>query len=164
MTSRIHPLAAALLLIVIGLTSACHSANEPLSSEQHVDGLVGYLGVMPAAIVRAHPADHPEASMHAAAPRGNAHLVIALYDQAGARIEDAAVDAVVSGERHHGGHQTRLEPMRIEGVVTYGAFLNLDERDRYHVDVAIRRGDALRAIHMRFLFDAAALAVADPTP
>lgn len=158
MIPRAQFLAAALALAILSLASACQDRSEPLNSEARAEGFVGYLGVMPAAIVRAHPAEHPEASMHVAEPRGNAHVVIALYDEAGARIEDAAIDAIISGERHRGGHQMRLEPMRIEGVVTYGAFLYLDENDRYHIDIAIRRGASLHATHMRFFYDAAALA------
>lgn len=104
--------------------------------------LAAYLGVLPAAVVRGHPAGHPEGAMHGGAPRGrhDYHLVVALFDAAsGARIEDAAVTATISGLGHVGGRRLQLEPMRIAGTITYGEFVSLPGSDRYTITVEIRR-------------------------
>ena len=144
-----------LALSSVALTSACGHPYEQATSRQSADGMTAYLGVMPAAVVRAHPPTHIEGSMHPSEPGGNAHLLVALFDDAsGARIEDAALEATIRGERHPGSFQLRLERMEVEGTITYGGFTTLAEDDRYHIDVAVQRGQSQHATHLSFLFDA----------
>jgi hypothetical protein len=148
-----------LAVSLVGLASACQkSSHEPIL-EQSAEGLTAYLGVVPSAVVATHAPGHPERKMHPG-ERGNAHVLVSIFDGAGARVEDAAVDAVIRGERHRGGRRVRLRPMRIEGAVTYGAFVNLASNDRYHMDIAIRLGQSQHETRMRFFFDASSLATA----
>ncbi|MBY0563877.1 MAG: hypothetical protein K2P58_06795 [Hyphomonadaceae bacterium] len=127
---------------------------------QTADGVTAYLGVTSSALIAAHAPDHAERRMHAGRGTGNAHVMVALFDaETGARIEDAAVDASLRGERHRGSRQLRLEPMRIENVVTYGAFTTLG-RDRYHLTIKARRPDRPPA-RLTFVYDAAALPLPD---
>ncbi len=139
--------------------SACAPPHET-AFVQTADGVTGYLGIAPSAITAAHAPEHVERRMHVAMPTGNAHVMIALFDaDTGARIEDAAVEATLRGERHGGGHSLRLEPMRIEGALTYGGFANLT-RDRYHLSIEARRQDRQTA-RLNFSYDAAALPMPD---
>jgi hypothetical protein len=144
-------------VLLAALASACGEASRAPTFEQSAEGFTAYLGVVPSAVVAAHAPAHPERKMHSG-DRGNAHVLVSIFDGAGARVEDAAVDAVLRAERHGGGRRIRLRPMRIEGAVTYGAFVNLAANDRYHLDIAIRRGHSQHETRMRFLFDAPSLA------
>jgi hypothetical protein len=122
------------LLSALAITAPA-SAQEP-DSYKAVDGLGVYLGVLPAAIVRAQP----DAAMHGGAPSGahDYHIIIALFDAAtGARIENAEVTATVSGLGHVGGRRLDLEPMTIAGTVTYGQFVPLPGEDIYDIAVDI---------------------------
>lgn len=127
---------------------------------QTADGVTAYLGVTPSALIAAHPPDHAERRMHAGLGTGNAHVMVALFDaETGARIEDAAVEATLRGERHRGARRLRLEPMRIEGALAYGGFTTL-ARDRYHLTIETRRQDRQPA-RLIFVYDAAASPLPD---
>src|SRR3972149_843110 len=98
---------------------AAHPASENYKT---ADGLAVYLGVIPAAMIRGHPKDHPEQSMHEGVPRGthDYHVTVAIFHApSGARIEDAEVDATVS-PLGLSGMTKRLEPMAIAGAGAYG--------------------------------------------
>src|SRR4051794_23124619 len=65
-------------------------------------GLAVYIGLVPAEIVRGHPADYPERTMHGGPrPHGGEHeyhLVAAVFDAATAdRVSDARVSARIAG-------------------------------------------------------------------
>ena len=120
-----------------------------------VDGLAVYLGVVPAEIVKGHPSEHPEQTMHGGAPTGphQYHVVAAIFDSAsGARITDAAVTAQISGLGLSGANQ-KLEPMQISGTTTYGGYFNLPGRDLYTIRLTIERPGAARAVVVDFKYD-----------
>lgn len=99
-----------------------------------VDDLTIYLGVMPAAIVRGHE-EELNAAVRAGLPRSsahNVHIVAAVFNKtSGARIENVQVRARIHEirARVHGtkprNWTVRLEPMRVNGALTFGAFTNL---------------------------------------
>lgn len=96
-----------------------------------VDGVLAYLGVLPAAIVRGHPSSHSEGTMHGGVPEGRNqyHLVLALFDATtGARIEAARVSVKLMELGHIGNTRLNLEPMLIAGTMTWGAFAELPSR------------------------------------
>lgn len=127
---------------------------------QTADGVTAYLGVAPSALIAAHAPSHAERRMHAGLGTGNAHVMVALFDaDTGARIEDAAVEATLRGERHRAARRLRLEPMRIDGALAYGGFTTLG-RDRYHLSIEARRPDR-PAARLAFVYDAAALPLPD---
>lgn len=135
--------------------AACGQPSHQPSSVETSNGVTAYLGVVPSAIVRAQ---HPDRVLHPSAPMGDTHIVVALYDAvSGARIENAAVEAVIQGERHRAAHRIRLEPMRIDGTLTYGGFVSLAHNDRYHIDVLIRPASSTQETRIQFLFDAQSL-------
>jgi hypothetical protein len=126
---------SALLMGAFLSTAAPASAQEG-ESYKVADGLGVYLGVLPAAIVRGQP----EERMHGGVPSGahEYHIIIAVFDAAtGARVEDAKVNATVSGLGHVGGRLVHLKPMTIAGTVTYGQFVALPGEDIYDIAVDI---------------------------
>ncbi len=105
------------------------------------DGILAYLGVLPAAIVRGHPRSHPEGAMHGGSPDGRHqyHVILALFDAAsGDRIETAQVALTIMGLGHTGGTRLDLEPMTIADTVTWGTFVELPGRDLYEMTFEVR--------------------------
>ena len=155
---RLTALALVAALAVATPVGGCSQQVQEAPFVQSADGITGYLGVAPRAIIDTHAPQHEEQRMHAALPNGDAHLVLALFDTvSGQRIENAGVEAVVRSDRHGGAMRMRLEPMRIENALTYGAFMSLDTTTTYHIDVIVRRGSGDHATHLRFVFDARGL-------
>jgi hypothetical protein len=117
---------AACLLATITMAGAlgCRGDASLPRGEQTVDGVAVYLGIVPAALVQGHstkPGD-PQA-LHGGTPAVAAshHVMVALFDaETGARITVARVQASV------GGSVARmLEPMEVNGLMTYGNFFAL---------------------------------------
>lgn len=131
------------LLALAALSLTTVSPSGAADANYQIAGDIGvYLGVVPAQIVRGHPASHPEQTMHGGAPDGRHqyHIVVAIFEQpSGARVTDAEVTAKVSGEGHVGGRELNLEPMTIADAVTYGNFIALPGSDRYTIEVRVRR-------------------------
>lgn len=120
-----------------------------------LDGVLAYLGVLPAAIVRGHPRSHPEGAMHGGVPDGKHqyHLVLALFDAAsGARIEAATVSVSVMGLGHTAGTRLDLEPMTIAGTVTWGTFVGLPGRDTYELAFDVALPGRAKAIRFPFAY------------
>lgn len=134
MTRRLAgAVAAATAALVVG----CAREADLPRSEQTVDGVTIYLGVVPAAIVQGHSTTQgdPQA-LHGGAPPGSSshHVMVALFDAAsGARITDARVSASVPGQ----APARALEPMEVNGLTTYGNFFLFSGPDvrRIHVEV-----------------------------
>lgn len=118
-------------------------------------GVTGYLGVVPAEIVKGIAAGgRAEPPMHGGIPRGphEYHFVAALFDAAsGTRISDAVVTAQVSG-LGLSGSKTKLEPMQISGTTTYGGFINLPGLDLYTVMLTVERSGVSPAV-LQFKYD-----------
>jgi len=131
-----------LLIVVFAAALPIYSASATTEEENYrvADDLGVYLGVLPAAMVRGHPKDHPEGGMHDGAPDGlhQYHIVVAIFDtRNGARIEEAKVTATVSGLGHVGTKTIELQPMAIAGTITYGNFVTLLGTDRYDIHLQI---------------------------
>ncbi len=152
-------LGRALILAATALAAvACAPEPEEASFVQSADGLTGYLGVVPRAVVLDHAPGHEERRMHPSQPTGDAHIVVAIFDDAtGERVENAAVEAVVRRDGHPGPQRLSLDRMRIEDTITYGGFLSVAPTGLYHVDVAVRRPGSDGETHLRFVFDAEGL-------
>ncbi|MCA1370360.1 iron transporter [Bradyrhizobium sp. BRP14] len=123
------------------LATSQSSAVSKSENYQVVDDLAVYLGVLPAAIVRGHPKEHPETSMHDGASGAvhQYHFVVALFDaRSGTRIENAGVTATVSGLGGVGSKTIELQPMAIADTITYGNFVTLPGTDRYDIQLQIR--------------------------
>ena len=149
--------AAALCAALLGGAALLPGAQaRELSATHHiVNGMDVYLGVMPAAAVRALPArDQVEKAMHnGPAGAGTYHVNLSLFDaNTHAVIRDARVRASV--EQVGLGSETRpLEPMSINGFVSYGNYFRMASSQPYVIDVDILR-PGLPETHTRFRYQA----------
>ncbi len=142
----------AAFLVMLGMSPTL--AQEP-GQYRVADGVAVYLGLLPAAVVRGHPARHPEAQMHSGAPAGRHvyHLVVALFDaESGERIEDATVEARVA-PLGLSGTTRRLEPMEIADTVTYGEYFTTRGEGRYRIALTVRQPGRDTPIQMEFVYE-----------
>lgn len=120
-----------------------------------VDGVLAYLGVLPAAIVQGHPRSHPEGAMHGGLPAGRLqyHLVLALFDDAtGARIEAAQVSINIMEPGHIGKTRLDLEPMTIAGSVTWGTFAELPGRQPLELSFEVALPGRMKSVVFPFSY------------
>ncbi len=130
--------ASMMVALLVNVAGAAALNDDP--SVKTADGIVVYLGVMPAAIIRGHPREHPEAQMHGG-PRSSAerHIVIALFDaKTFERLVDADVSATVEGLGHVGRVSKELEPMEIAETVTFGGYFPFQGTDNYKIQIEIK--------------------------
>ena len=140
-----HALCMALLLVV-----APSRAEEAGSLHQTVAGVEIYFGVVPAAMVRKLPRQHPERSMHGDAVGRGYHVLVALFEaETGARIADAQVGARLVATSL-AGPETQLEPMSHADALTYGNYLDMAPGGSYRIDVSVRRTGSAEPIHASF--------------
>ena len=135
-----------LSFLVIGAVLAQGSLSKT------VDDVTFYLGLMPAEIVRGHPKEHPESTMHNAPLKdsGSRHVVVALFDaKTGERITDAKVSARVE-QVGLAADQKDLEPMQIAGTVTYGNFYAVQSGGIYKIRIIVKRKGGARRIEAEF--------------
>jgi len=121
--------------------AAAASSADGIDQHRLVNGMDIYYGVVPAEVVKSHPQKHPEAGMHGKSllSSGTHHLVVTLYDNKTARrVNDAKVEAVVIplGLAHQ---QKPLEPMRINGAMSYGNYFNLIGGGPFRIELRITR-------------------------
>lgn len=142
---------AALLLTVL-------SAGPALAAETgqvaRLSGIDVFYGVIPAEILRGHPADHVERKMHGGVPRGSGqhHLIVSLFDvKTGQRIENAKVSARI-GEPGLTPQSKDLEPMQFAGTVTYGNFFTMTSPGPYRIEVGVRRHGGLKPAQTVFTY------------
>lgn len=126
--------------LALALAAAASSANG-IDQHRLVNGMDIYYGVVPAEVVGSHPQQHAEAGMHGKnlLSAGTHHLVVTLYDNKTAqRINDAKVEAVVIplGLAHQ---QKPLEPMQINGTMSYGNYFNMIGIGPFRIELQITR-------------------------
>ena len=122
---------------------------------QSASGVEAFIGVVPAEITKGHEPTQPEGAMHGGVPTGGHeyHVIAAVFDaETGARIADAAVTAQVSG-LGLAGPQKVLDPMRIAGTITYGAYFDLPGPDVYTIMLTIKRPGASQSVALKFSYD-----------
>lgn len=144
--------AALALVVLTGCYMLLPGASEAGQPGQYKTayGVVVYLGVKPARVIKAQPQTYPELHARGTIPRGrNDHYVsVALFkSSSGERISDAQVSARVS-PIGLAGRERDLKPIPIGGAVTYGNFFRLSSPDTYVIGVVIRQtkdGDPIQA-------------------
>ena len=151
---KIATLVLALALALLSVSALHAKAQDGQSQQAH--GLIAYLGVLPAAMVKGHDPSHVESAMHGGA--GSApheyHLIVALFEAAtGLRVTDAEVTATITGLGHVGGTRVTLEPMEIDDTITYGNFIDLPGADLYTIAVAVKREAVPQATIFEFTYD-----------
>ena len=130
------------VLIALGFTFAMAQAaaanpDQPIQ----LDGMELFFGLIPAEILRGHPGDHEERSMHGGVPRGKGvhHLIISLFDT---KTRTRISDAVVTGSVTEAGRATQnrqLEAMSFGGNVAYGNYFAMSNQGPYEIVVNVRR-------------------------
>jgi hypothetical protein len=107
-----------------------------------VDGLTVYLGVVPAAVTRSHPSGHTERTMHDGVSRPgvhDVHLLVAVFDSAnGRRLRNVKVTARIHGTGRNLG-TVPLQPMTVNGALTYGGYATIGWEEDVMVLVDIWR-------------------------
>lgn len=135
-------------LLVVPLALALPASAGVVDGVRTVDGLTVYLGVVPAAVTRAHPPGHTERTMHGGMARPgmhDVHLVVAVFNKStGERLSNVTVTA-----RIHGTNRNRwavpLTQMTVNGALTYGGYTSLGAEQDVMISVDIRRpGQTLR--------------------
>lgn len=133
-----------ILKYLLGMALAfAATASLAGGTDQHrlVNDLDIYYGIVPARVVESHPKTHAESGMHGKnlLSGGTHHLVVTLYDNKTAqRIKDAKVEAVVIplGLAHQ---QKPLEPMQINGAMSYGNYFNMIGGGPFRIELRIAR-------------------------
>jgi hypothetical protein len=137
--------AATLAVLACAGLLAAPAYAQPAHAVRQSGELQFHFGVVPAELVLRHPGEHPERQMHGkGAPRGS-HLVVALFEaQAGKRVADAEVTAHVTLA---GGPSVtkRLEPMRIAGQPSFGAYVPIGAPGVYRIRFEAKRPGAAPA-------------------
>ena len=144
---------ATLCLFAIFWSGMAVAAND--APYKLAGGLVVYIGVVPAEIVKGHPSQHAEKTMHGGAPKGahQYHVVAAIFDATtSARVSDAAVTAQIFG-LGLSGTKKKLDPMQIANTVTYGGFFDLPGRDLYTIGLTIERPGQPKPVSVEFKYD-----------
>lgn len=144
----------ALVAVMVLSPQLLHAADPaPPADNQTVDGTRIYLGVIPSAMIRGHPREHSETSMHGGIPPDDAmyHVLVSLFDsQSGQRIVDAEVRATVA-EPGLTGEAKALELMAIAGTQTYGNYFRMLGPGPFTIRAVVRRPGRAQAIEVRFL-------------
>ena len=146
---------AVAVALALGATTASSVAAQDGQSKE-AQGLVTYLGVLPASMVKGHDPAHAESTMHGGSPSGQHeyHLLVAVFEaSSGSRVDDADVFATITGLGHVGGMRVQLEPMKIADTTTYGNFVNFPGADLYTIRVTVRRGGASHPVAFQFSYD-----------
>lgn len=126
--------------VALALAAATSLADE-INQHRLVDSMDIYYGVVPAKVVESHPKKHAESGMHGKSLLSGRthHLVVTLYDNKTAqRINDAKVEAAVIplGLAHQ---QKPLEPMKINGTMSYGNYFNMIGDGPFRIELRITR-------------------------
>ena len=142
-----------LLAAAIGVAAPADAVVR--NGVQTVDSTVVYLGIVPAALTRNHPGDVRGTLMHGGTPDRsihNVHVMVAVFDRATtARISNATVRARFLGGRGR-KWSVRLQPMTVNGALTYGGYTNLgaDEEPSVSIDVVRQFAGKPRMVTARF--------------
>lgn len=126
------------LALLTGLVGPAQA--DTAGDSKTVGNVTIYMGLLPAEIIRGHPHDHPETTMHGGRPTasGEYHVVIALFNaKSGARIGKADITARVS-EIGLAGEEKKLEPMQIAGTETYGNYFRMAGNGPFRISLTIR--------------------------
>lgn len=143
--------------VVLIVLAGCDAHHRVPRDVQFVDGMVVYLGVMPAELVQGHSTTQGDPkALHGGTPEtaGSHHVVVALFDEkTGARITDARIQADVGDRSYNHGPAKPLEPMQIAGTTTYGNFFLMQGQDVWRIHLTIERPNIAHATEANFRYE-----------
>ena len=142
-------------LIALGLTlgmapAAAVNPDQPI----RLDGMELFFGIIPAEILRGHPSEHKERSMHGGVPRGKGvhHLVISVFDaKSRARITNATITGSIT-ELGMAPQHEKLDAMSLGGTVRYGHYFAMPNQGPYEIVVNVQRPGAGKTATARFQY------------
>ncbi len=143
----------ALFVCSLAIFSPTASAGH-FGQTKTVGGVVIYLGMVPAAVLRQLPGTYPAHEVRKI-PSGKHvhHVMLALFDHPGGeRITNAIVTARVA-PLALGGPTRPLDPMMVAGALTYCNYFRISPSGTTVIQAEIRRPDTARVIHARFLLE-----------
>ncbi len=146
-------LAIAIVVFAVML-SVARAADLNPAQPIRFDGLELFFGFVPAEILRGHPPEHEEQTMHGGIPRGKGvhHLIISVFDaKTRARMTDAVVTASVT-EVGTATQNQKLEAMSFGGSVSYGNYFAMPGQGPYKIVVNVRRPRESRAATARYQY------------
>ena len=143
------------VLIALGLTfgmarAAAVNPDQPI----RLDGMELFFGLIPAEILRGHPSDHEERSMHGGVPRGKGvhHLVISVFDaKTRARITDATITGSITELGMTTQHE-KLKAVSFGGAVSYGNYFAMPNQGPYEIVVTVQRPGDSKTATARFQY------------
>ncbi len=141
----------ALLVCSLASFSTTASAGH-FGQTKTVGGVVIYLGMVPATVLRQHPNDYPAHEVRKI-PSGKHvhHVMLVLFDRPGGeRITNAIVTARVAPLAFAGSTKP-LDPMMVAGVLSYCNYFRISPSDTTVIQAEIRLPGAARVIHARFI-------------
>lgn len=121
-------------LVLLALGSSIALAQARLERE----GVVLYWGLVPAAVVSEK---HALEDMHGVVPADGGqvhHLVVALFNADGKRIENAVVRAQLSESGIMDEPPKYLTPMSVAGLMTYGQLFSTARSGPYRFRVLVK--------------------------
>lgn len=149
-------------LAAVGMgTLGIAGCSQPTSSlprdTQTIDGMSIYIGIIPAELVRGDSTESGDPNaLHGGTPKNSSshHLVVALFDaKTGARIADARIKAGVGDRSYNHEPDTVLEPMQINGTITYGAFFLMQGAGPWRIHLDIQRPGIARSSEADFGYE-----------
>jgi len=148
----------AAITVAIGLLLTGCSDNSKLPrNSQTVDGMTIELGVLPAELVQGHATapGNPNALHGGIQPYSRSHhIVVALFDaKTGARITDARIRAGVGNRSYNHEPDKALEPMEINGAMTYGNFFSMPGEGLWRIHLEILRAGTPRPVEADFAYE-----------
>jgi len=142
------------LLGIVGCTE--RTAALPRDT-QTVDGIAIYIGVIPAELAQGvTPAQSNLEGMHGRVPKfsGAHHLVVALFEATtGVRIASASIKAGIGDRSYNHDPEKTLEPMQINGAMTYGNIVLMQGSGPWRIHLEIQRRDVARATEADFTYE-----------
>lgn len=130
------------------------AASDAAASSQEVvvDGIQVEFGVVAAERLRGYPPNSVEGSMHGGVPKGDGyyHANVSLFDAAThAPIANARVDAEMI-QAGFAAVKKPLEPMTVNGAMSYGNYFRVVGRSPYEFTVRIRKAGEIHVTEAKF--------------
>jgi len=145
------------LMAVSLLVAACSDNADLPRNTQTVNGITIDIGVMPAELVKGHAtAAGAPGALHGGTPAMSSshHLVVALFDsKTGARITDARIRAGVGDRSYNHKPEIALEPMEINGAMSYGNFFLMQGGGLWRIHLEILRPGMTAPVEADFAYE-----------
>jgi hypothetical protein len=120
---------------------------------QTVEGLRFDYGLVAEPAPGAPPPGHADTAMQGGAPTVGStyHVVLSVSDaKTGRKVDATDVALMLSGPGHPGHSATPLEPMTVNGALSYGGYVVLPDSERYQLEFRIRPSGRHEPIKARF--------------